>query len=109
MSNIVGFRRKVITFVAGNLTQQIETSKTFTHQIEIYPASGNSGSVYIGNKDVDATWIPRAKNTYTVFTASEKGDTTGGGDYFDLSQVYVYGATAGDVVTIQYLKIETGV
>jgi len=108
MANIVGFRRKVITFAAGNLTQKVESDKIFSHQIEIYPASGNSGSVYIGNKDVDNTWIPRAKNTYTVFTSSEKGDTTAGGDYFDLSQVYVNG-TAADVVTIQYLAIEKGV
>ena len=37
----------------------------------------------------------------TSFTASERGDFDNG-DYFDLSQIYVLSATAGDAIIINY-------
>lgn len=103
MSEIVSFKRVTLVMTGLGNPIPITVGNEYTHQIEVFPAAANAGAVYMGDKDVDNTYIPRAANTITVFTSTEKGDTTGGGDYFNLKHIYFCGLAA-DVVTIQYLK-----
>lgn len=111
MARTIGLRKKTITvptagtpvpiFAAGDL----DIADRFVPDFEVYVPSGNTGVAYIGNEDVDNTWIPRAKSSYTTFTHGE-GTLLGPNPSvgFDLSKVYVDVATGGDQVIIQYIK-----
>ena len=101
------FKRESITLVAG-VRQQISSSPVFTSKIYVHVPSGDTGPVYLGDETVDATWIPMAKasgagkedGTY-IFTASEDAGQSEG-DYFNLSKLYLFSASA-DSVIVEYL------
>lgn len=98
----VTFEKFTITLNPANTIFQVSTNAIVTSQIELHCPGANGGSVYIGNLNLDATWIPRAAGSTTVFTASDNGDLVTG-TFFDLSKVYLLGANAGDTAIVQYV------
>jgi hypothetical protein len=104
----VGFRKVTVTIATAGVAVPISSVPIKTDQIEIHIPSGNTDVVYIGNKDVDSSWIPRAKASTTTFTPSEKSSFTHG-DYFDLSEIYLDAVTGGDTAIVQYHAVEKGV
>lgn len=102
--NKVGYRKILVTQGPANVRQQISTKSIKTSQVEIYIPAG-SAVFYLGNKDVDSTWIPRSVQSLTTFTASDGAGFTDG-DYFDLSKLYLVSATVGATAIVQYLDRE---
>lgn len=71
---------------------------------ELYVPSGNAGSAFIGDIDVNAAdWIPREKGAIYNFVHGD-GRKIGceAVEGFDLSQLYVDVENDGDSVIIQY-------
>ena len=107
MGSKVGFRKKFVTVAAAGTAVRVSSDQVMVPEFEIYVPTGNTGSVYIGNEDVensngiDGGWIPRTKGEVINFTASENVSFASG-DYFDLSEIYVDADNAGDDVIIQY-------
>ena len=83
----------------------------YTNDFEVYVPSGNTGSIYIGDENVegsagvDGGYIPRATGTTTNFLASDS-QTISSGDYFNLRNIYVVADTAGDDIIVQYKAIK---
>jgi hypothetical protein len=102
MSIPLVFKRITVTIAKANVAQAISSAKIISNQIEMYVSSGSTGPVYIGDENVTSSWIPKAAGSTTTFTSSSGGSLMDG-PYFDLSQVYLLSATAGDVVIVQYL------
>ena len=103
----VNFRKIFVDVPVAGTAVKISDVPIYTPEFEIYVPTGNTGSIYIGNEDVensngaDGGWIPRAKGEVISFTASENVSMASG-DYFDLSKIYVNANTSGDDVIIQY-------
>ena len=109
MASQIKFKKRRLVMLGTGTPETMKVPITpgsvMTHQFEMYPAAGNAAVVYKGDEDVDTTNIPRAAGSYIVYTSSERGDTTAGGDYFDLSKIFFLG-NLGDVVIIEYLAIQ---
>lgn len=103
----VGFRKIFVNVPIAGTAVPISSTPIFTPEFEIYVPTGNTGSAYIGNIDVenssgaDGGWIPRTKGEVITFTASENVSMSSG-DFFDLSKIYVDVNTSGDDVIVQY-------
>jgi len=112
MGGLVGFRSIVVTIATAGTAVPITTERIHTTWFELHVPSGNTGSVFIGDKTVDDTWIGRNKasgaddedGTY-LFTI--EGSNLASGDYFDLSQVYLDADTSGDTAIVQYVRAES--
>ena len=90
---------ELITVTIGAAATQVTSTPTNTTMVEFFSESGND-SAYIGDSDVDNTWIPRAGGSTTTFSIEKiPGEAT----HFDLSKFYIAG-TQNDVVRVQYLK-----
>ena len=107
MARKVGFRKIFIDVPIAGTAVSISSYPLFVTEFEVYVPTGNTGSVYIGNKDVenssgaDGGWIPRTKGEVLAFTASENVSLSSG-DFFDLSSIYIDADNAGDDVIVQY-------
>lgn len=108
----IGLRKLEVdpTVVTAGIAVPLSPTRLFTTDFTVHIPSGNAGaSVYIGNVDVDNTWIPWAKGTTVNFT---HGDGTYlGCDArlgFDLSRIYIDGSANNDRVIVQYLAGDQG-
>lgn len=77
----------------------------FTPDILIYNSSLNS-NIYIGESDVDSTWIPIAPGGFKHLkhgTGSLLGDDA---QYsFDLSKIYIDADSNGSTAIVEFLKV----
>jgi len=108
MSKEMNFRKIFIDMPAANVPVRISTiDDIFVNDFEVFVPAGNTGSVYLGDSDVegsagtDGGHIPRSKGSLTNFTASEN-QSVSTGDYFNLKNLYVVADNAGDDVIIMY-------
>ena len=108
MKRYIGIKKKTVTVTANGPDQLLSDSDTSRNvfKFEVYAPSGNAGALYIGNDDVDSTWIPLSAGAVKVFQIS---DISSGGNNlncnFDLSKWFITG-TNGDTAIIQYLCLE---
>ncbi len=108
ITRTVGLRKIEITITAAGIAQPLTAQTLFVTDFELYVDTNNSGaSMYIGNKDVDTTWIPRAKNTMWNFVHGT-GNFIGRDPVlaFDLSKIYLLSGTLGDRAVIQYYGVD---
>lgn len=101
MARSIGFKKISIDIPMAGQRVPLSATSIKVPWFELYCASTNGGSIYLGDSTVNSTWIPRAASSNLTFTASNRGDLTEG-DWFDLSKIYVTCATAGDDVIIVY-------
>ena len=93
------------TLASGGTAQALSASVIVTQSLLITAESGNAGSVYIGDSNVDSTnGIVLAAGTSVRITGPELGK--GGADDMDLSQIYWDGTTS-DVIRISYQQSQT--
>ena len=89
---------------AAGTAQQVSSTVLEVEVAVITAASGNSGTIYIGDSNV-------ASNRYAgALAAGERmtivpGDVGGGGtDFVDLSEIYFDGGTTGDDIQVGYIQ-----
>lgn len=102
MAQPVNFKRITVTLASANVAYKISSAKILSWQVEVHVPTTATGPVYIGDSSVTSSWIPRQSGSTSAFTASGCGSLSKG-DFFDLSNLYVLSATAGDTVIIQYV------
>jgi len=112
MSAKVNLERISVTIATASVAQKISSEPIKTPKFEVHVPNGSTGPFYIGDSDVDDTWIPLGKATAAgnedgtyLFSASDEGFTHG--DFFDLSEMYIMSATASDAAIVQYWNIES--
>lgn len=97
----VQFRKLKITLTRAGEAQKMSPTQILTTDFEIYIPSANTGTnLYIGDVDVDSTYIPRAKGDIFAFVSGMGHPTKD--ECFDLSKIYFDGDTAGDIAIIMY-------
>jgi len=100
----IGLRKIAITITQAGLRQPLAQENIFVTDFEVYVKSGNSGAnMYVGDKTVANTWIPRAKGTTTNFVHGT-GNYLGADSVvaFNLKNIYMDADTTGDQAIIQY-------
>ena len=102
MANIKLEKILVNVDVAGT-QEAISSSNVYTPWIEVYAPEGNAGNVYLGNSDVDNTWIPLLPGSMKAYSANELG-SLGSGDQINLADWYVDADNNNDDLIIQYPK-----
>lgn len=100
-------RKKItVTIPAGPARVPISATPIFATDVEIHFPSANVGAVgYVGDVTVDTTWIPRTKGvTYNIVhgTGTLSGPA-GQVESFNLGQLYVLTASAGDTCIVEYM------
>lgn len=104
MGRAIGRSKITVTLTDANTAYRISNVTILTTDFEIYVPAGNTGaSIYVGNNAVNTSWIPRPKGGYLNYVSGS--GTMAGRDAalgFDLSQIYVYGTSAGDTVIVEY-------
>ena len=99
---------KTITFTASTKTvpspakaTPLSSTSILCTEFEVEMASGNSGSVFIGDENVNSTdYVARAAGERWSFSAD---DLPGETRFFDLNKIYFTG-TAGDSLKVQYKR-----
>ena len=101
--------RKKITVVAAlaGVPQKFTNTPipAYPTDFTVYVVSGNLGAnVYIGDKTVDSTWIPRPKGSIVNFVHGS-GNMMGHDEIvgFDFSNWYFIGEGNGDTIVIEYM------
>jgi len=85
-------------------TKPISETRIFASDFEVYVAAGNTGNIYVGNPDVDSSWIPRAPGTYWNFThGSGEKDGPNAKLEFDLSKIFIASDDPGNSIIVQYV------
>lgn len=88
------------TLSSGGTAQALTGTVTVCQAILITADTGNAGTVYIGDADVDSTnGIPVAAGASVRITGPQLGK--GGADDMDLSEIYWDGTTS-DTIRISY-------
>lgn len=100
----IGFRKIRVTVAVAGTAVPISENPLFVSDFEIFPLAANTGAnSYVGNSEVDNTWIPRPKGEAVNFvhgTGNFIGRDAVVG--IDLSRIYVDSDSNGDVVIVQY-------
>ena len=102
MANIKLEKILVNVDVAGT-QEAISASAIYTPWIEVYAPDTNVGNVYLGNSDVDNSWIPMLPGEKKAYAANELG-SIGSGDQLNLANWYVDADNNNDDLIIQYPK-----
>jgi len=103
----VNFKKIFVDIPNAGTAVQVTADRIFVSDFELYVPSGNTGSVYLGSKDVenssgvDGGWIPRVKSGITNFIASEDS-AIAHGNYYNLSNLYLDADNSGDDAVIVY-------
>ena len=93
------------TLSSGGTAQVLSSGVVVVQAILISAEAGNSGTIYVGDADVDSTnGIPVAAGSSVRITGPEIGK--GGADDMDLSLIYFDGTTS-DVIRIAYQQSQT--
>lgn len=71
MSWLVGMRKISVNVDSAGTAQAISSTQIQTPWFYVYAASGNAGSMYIGDSTVDNTWPPIAAGDKISFIAGE--------------------------------------
>lgn len=100
----IGMRKITKAVAVAGTAEPISATQLFVTDFEIFAPAANAGAnFYIGNVDVDNTWIPRGKSQALNFVHGS--GTLLGIDPalgFDLNKIYVDVDSNGDSVIIQY-------
>lgn len=103
-SRTVGMRKITKSIAVAGTAEPISATYLPVTDFEVYAPAGNTGTnFYIGNVDVDNTWIPRPKSTAINFvhgSGTFLGQDPSVG--FDLNKIYIDVESNGDEVIIQY-------
>lgn len=118
MSQSVGFRSVVVTVATAGTPVSIKSALDSgapdkPYRFEMHVPNANTGSVFIGDANVDDTHIGRLKasaadnpNGTYIFIASENASLSRG-EFFDFSKIFIDADNNGDAVIIQYLVSES--
>lgn len=104
----IGMRRILVTVGTAGTAVPISATSLFATDFELFPLNANAGAnMYIGDENVDNTWIPRPKNQPVNFVHGE-GNLVGPGSVvaFDLSKIYLDGDANGDTAVVQYFALD---
>lgn len=105
MAKVPRFKSFRFTQTTSGIAQRLTTDNIITPEFEFYVLSSNSGaSMYIGDENVDNTYIPRNRSTIRNFV-SEEGDHTCS-EQFHLNEIWVDSDATGDIAIVQYKVLE---
>lgn len=95
----------MVATTAGISKRFSEDPLNYPTDFTVYVKAGNVGAnIYIGDKTVDNTWIPRAKGSITNFVHGT-GNMMGHDEVvgFDFSNFYFVGESDGDSIVVEYM------
>lgn len=108
MSDKVIIKTIKLDLAEANRAYKVSDVSIKTPTFTLHSPSTNGGVIYKGDEDVNATDnIPRQIGSTITYSASLRGDFSSG-DYFDLSDIYVLAANAGDDVIVEYYAKAVG-
>jgi len=100
----IGLKKILVTVPVAGSAVPISATQLFVSDYEIYVKSSNVGTnIYVGDKTVDNTWIPRAKGSNWNFVHGT-GNFIGRDAVvsFDLAKIYIDADIGGDEVIVQF-------